>query len=77
MNLELPLGFGMALAQNEAAMKRFESLSETEKQAVLAKTHSVRSKQEMRQLVDGLCTSGDTQVRPGSSPSGPESSAIK
>lgn len=77
MNLELPLGFGMALAQNEAAMKRFESLSETEKQAVLAKTHSVRSKQEMRQLVDGLCTSGDTQVRPGNSLSGPESSAIK
>ena len=77
MNLELPLGFGMALAQNEAAMKRFESLSETEKQAVLAKTHSVHSKQEMRQLVDGLCTSGDTQVRPGSSASGPESSAIK
>lgn len=25
-NLELPLGFGMALAQNEAAMKQFESL---------------------------------------------------
>ena len=48
MNLELPLGFGMALAQNEAAMKRFESLSETEKQAVLAKTHSVRSNQEIR-----------------------------
>lgn len=26
MNPELPLGFGMAPAQNEAAMKRFESL---------------------------------------------------
>ena len=77
MNLELPLGFGMALAQNEAAMKRFESLSETEKQAVLAKTHSVRSKQEMRQLVDGLCSPGSTQVRPGSPPSGPGSSAFE
>ena len=29
------MGFGMALAQNETAMKQFESLSETEKQAVL------------------------------------------
>ena len=77
MNLELPLGFGMALAQNEAAMKRFESLSETEKQAVLAKTHSVRSKQEMRQLVDGLCSPGSTQARSGSSPSGSESSAFE
>lgn len=37
MSLELPLGFGMALAQNEAAMKRFESLSEPEKHAVLAR----------------------------------------
>lgn len=27
---ELPLGFGMALAQNETAMRRFESLTEQE-----------------------------------------------
>ncbi len=54
MSLELPLGFGMALAQNEAAMKRFESLSEPEKQAVLARTHSVTSKRQMQQLVDSL-----------------------
>lgn len=55
MALELPMGFGMALAQNEAAMKQFEALSESEKQAVIQKTHSVQSKQEMRQLVAGLC----------------------
>lgn len=58
MNSELPLGFGMALAQNEAAMQRFEALSETEKQAVIQRTHSVRSKQEMQQLVDSLCGRG-------------------
>lgn len=34
MNTELPLGFGMALAQNEAAMRRFESLNEPEKQVI-------------------------------------------
>ena len=33
----LPLGFGMALAQNEAAMKRFDSMTETEKQALIAR----------------------------------------
>ncbi len=44
----------MALAQNEAAMHRFENMSETEKQAVLRQVHSVRSKAEMRQLVSGL-----------------------
>lgn len=52
--MELPLGFGMALAQNEAAMKAFESLTEAEKRSVLQKTHAVRSKAEMRQLVDSL-----------------------
>ena len=50
----LPLGFGMALAQNEAAMHRFEMLTEAEKQEVIQRTHAVRSKGEMRQLVAGL-----------------------
>lgn len=35
-DLELPLGFGMALAQNEAAMKKFESLSSDEKESIIA-----------------------------------------
>jgi hypothetical protein len=55
MNMELPLGFGMALAQNELAMQRFEALSEAEKQSVIQQTHSVTSKREMQQLVDSLC----------------------
>lgn len=50
----LPLGFGMALAQNETAMKRFEALPEAEKQALIERTHTVRSKSEMRRLVDSL-----------------------
>jgi hypothetical protein len=55
MNMELPLGFGMALAQNELAMRRFEALSEAEKQSIIQQTHSVTSKREMQQLVDSLC----------------------
>lgn len=62
MNLELPLGFGMALAQNEAAMRRFESLSELEKQAVVQQTHNVSSKKEMQQLVSSLCNQETTQA---------------
>ena len=58
MNTELPLGFGMALAQNEAAMHRFESLTEAEKQSVLQQVHGVRSKAEMQRLVSGLGPSG-------------------
>lgn len=57
---ELPLGFGMALAQNEAAMHRFEALSDAEKRAVLRQAHGVNSKREMQQLVDSL-VSGGTQ----------------
>lgn len=53
-NIELPLGFGMALAQNEAAMKKFESMTDSEKQAILQQTHNVRSKCEMQQLVASL-----------------------
>ena len=54
MNPELPLGFGMALAQNETAMHNFESLTEAEKQSVLQQAHGVRSKAEMRRLVSGI-----------------------
>lgn len=52
--IELPLGFGMALAQNEAAMQKFEGMTEAEKQAFLQQTHNVRSKAEMQQLVASL-----------------------
>ena len=50
----LPLGLGMALAQNEAAMKRFESMTEPEKQALIAQCRQVKSKREMQQLVNRL-----------------------
>jgi uncharacterized protein YdeI (YjbR/CyaY-like superfamily) len=59
--MELPMGFGMALAQNELAMQRFEALSEAEKQSVIQRTHSVTSKREMRQLAASLCDRNDTQ----------------
>ena len=62
MLMELPLGFGMALAQNEAAMKRFGALSEGEIQEILEQTHHVKSKQEMRQLVADLCNRDGAQA---------------
>ena len=62
IDMELPMGFGMALAQNEAAMKQFESLSEAQKQAVIQRTHSINSKQEMRQLVASLCNPDGAQA---------------
>lgn len=53
-NPELPLSFVMNLAQNEPAMKRFQTLSEAEKADVISKSYSVNSKEEMRNLVNGL-----------------------
>ena len=53
-NLEIPLGLGMALAQNPSAMQRFALLSDDEKQAVIAGTHSVRSTAEMREFADKI-----------------------
>lgn len=40
----------------------FEALSEAEKQEILEQTHHVKSKQEMRQLIAGLCNPGGTQA---------------
>lgn len=54
MEMELPVGFAMALAMNESAMKKFESLSPDEKESIVRQTHSVKSRQEMQQLVNSM-----------------------
>lgn len=51
---KVPIGFGMELAQNEAAMARYAGLSQQEKQAVLDRAHRARSEEEMRQIVSGI-----------------------
>ncbi len=38
--IEMPMGLGMALAQNEAAMTKFAALSESEKQKIIDGWHS-------------------------------------
>lgn len=51
---ELPMGFGMALAQHPEAMERFAGLPAAEQQAIIDGTHAVRSKQEMQAYVERL-----------------------
>ena len=51
---DLPLGFGMALAQHPEAMARFAALSEAEQQATIDGTHAVCSKQEMQAYVENV-----------------------
>ncbi len=52
----LPLGFGLALAQNTKALMCFTALSDEEKKKVVDGTKTVQSKQEMRDYVNRLIT---------------------
>ena len=53
-NTEMPIGFGMALAMNPAAMEKFASLPQNEKQKIINGTHNVSSKTEMKQYVENF-----------------------
>lgn len=51
---KVPIGFGLALSQNEAAMLRYAGLSEAQKQDILNRAHNVHSEKEMYSLVAKL-----------------------
>ena len=51
---QVPIGFGLAMSGNTAAMTRYAHLSEAQKQAVLNRAHQVRSEKEMYALVASL-----------------------
>ena len=49
----VPLGFGMALSQNTAAMIRYGGMTH-EQQAILSKAHNIHTREGMDQLVAQL-----------------------
>ena len=51
---QVPIGFGLALSGNTAAMNRYAHLTEPQKQDILNKAHNVRSEEEMYALVATL-----------------------
>ena len=51
---KVPIGFGLALSANTAAMNRYARLSESQKQDILNHAHNVRSEKEMYFLVASL-----------------------
>lgn len=53
---EVPVGFGMALAQNEDAMNAFAMMTHEQKQAIWNQARSARSKAEMQQIVRSIPT---------------------
>lgn len=50
----VPIGFGLALSANTAAMNHYAHMSEPQKQDILNKAHNVRSEMEMYTLVADL-----------------------
>lgn len=53
-NYKMPIGLGMALAQRPDVMEKFANLSDEKKLQIINGTHSVSSKEEMRQYVDNI-----------------------
>lgn len=51
---KVPIGFGLALSSNTAAMNHYAHLSESQKQDILDRAHNVRSEKEMYTLVANL-----------------------
>lgn len=50
----MPMGLGMALAQNLEAMNHFASLDSERQQEIINHTHDIRSKQEMQMYVSNI-----------------------
>lgn len=51
---EVPVGFGMALAQDLEAMKYFSGLSEDKQRDIINRTKGIKSKEEMQSFVDSI-----------------------
>lgn len=55
----LPMGFAMALAMNEPAMRGYAGLTETEREHLIMRCKDARSKEEMQKIVDSLVPEGN------------------
>lgn len=58
-NMDLPMGFGMALAQNQNAMTNFSAMSSEQKQSVINSTKQIKSKKEMKGFVSNLASTSN------------------
>ena len=52
----MPMGLGMALVQNPAAMEKYAAMSREQKQHFIDGCHDADSKQAMQAYVDQLVT---------------------
>lgn len=61
MSSELPVGFGMSLAMNEAAMSSYAGLTEAEKEKIILRCKDARTKRQMQEIVNSLAPGTDVQ----------------
>lgn len=59
---EIPMGLGMAMAQNTDAMNYFSNLDDAGKQQIIEHAHNVRSKREMQDLVNNMANFNDPSI---------------
>ncbi|MFW5629694.1 hypothetical protein [Acetivibrio ethanolgignens] len=53
-NQELPIGFTMELAQHSDALIQFSNMEKSEQQSIINQAHNVKSRDEMRHLVESI-----------------------
>lgn len=53
---KVPIGFGMALAMNHAAMEAYAAMTEQQKETILNRAHNARSEKEMHQIVNSIAS---------------------
>ena len=51
---QVPVGFGLALASNPAAMNRYAHLSEDQRRDILSMAHNATSEEDMYALVASI-----------------------
>ncbi len=55
---DIPLGMGMAFAQNLSALTVFASMSNEQQNELIKKAHSIDSSEEMEAFVNGISNRG-------------------
>lgn len=53
-NRELPIGFTMELAQHSDSLICFSNMTESEQQSIINQARNVKSRDEMRHLVESI-----------------------
>lgn len=60
---QLPIALGLSLAMNKKAMDRFSSMTEAEKEQMIATSKNIKSKSEMDSILNSLAADEELRLR--------------